>query len=67
MRKMSRIFKAAVFRNYIESFDCLVCLDQGFLFIRGDSIITSHLRGRWVYGFFVILRDGKLGGWVVLD
>ena len=23
--------------------------------------------GRWVYTFFVILRDGKLGEWVVLD
>ena len=23
--------------------------------------------GRWVYTFFVILRDGKLMGWGVLD
>ena len=29
---------------------------------RGDSIITSRPGGRWVYRFFVILRDGKLGG-----
>ena len=36
-------------------------------FIWGDSIITSRTGGRWVYTFFMILRDGKLGGWVVLD
>ena len=29
---------------------------------RGDSIITSRPGGRWGYTFFVILRDGKLGG-----
>ena len=34
---------------------------------RDDSIITSPPGGRWVYTFFVILRGGKLGGWVVLD
>ena len=34
---------------------------------RGHSIITSLLGGRWVYTFFVILRDGKLGGRVVRD
>ena len=33
----------------------------------GDSIITSRPGEWWVYTFFVILRDGKLGGWVVLD
>ena len=32
-----------------------------------NSIITSRPEGRWVYKFFVILRDGKLGGRVVLD
>ena len=37
------------------------------ILIRGDSIITSRPASRWVYTFFVILRDGKLGGWVVLD
>ena len=36
-------------------------------FIWGDSIIMSRTGGRWVYTFFVILRDGKLGGWMVLD
>ena len=37
--------------------------------LRGDSIIASRpsilwvrRRGRWVYTFFLILRDGKLGG-----
>ena len=35
--------------------------------VGGDSIITSRPEGRWVYTFFVILRDGKLEGWVVLD
>ena len=30
--------------------------------LRGDSIIASRPRGRWVYTFFLILRDGKLGG-----
>ena len=35
--------------------------------LRGDSIITSRPAGRWVYTLFVILRDGKLGWWVVLD
>ena len=34
---------------------------------RGDSIITSRPASRWVYTLFVILRDGKLGRWVVLD
>ena len=34
---------------------------------RGDSIITSNPEKRWVYAFFMILRDSKLGGWVVLD
>ena len=32
--------------------------------VRSDSIITSRPGGRWVYTFFVILRDGKLGGGV---
>ena len=32
--------------------------------IRGDSIITSRPGGRWIYTFFEILLDGKLGvGW----
>ena len=32
--------------------------------IRSDSIIASRPEDRWVYTFFVILRDGKLGrGW----
>ena len=30
--------------------------------IRSDSIIAPRPEGRWVYTFFVILRDGKLGG-----
>ena len=34
---------------------------------RGDSMIKSHPESRWVYAFFMILRDSKLGGWVVLD
>ena len=34
--------------------------------VRGDSVITSRSGAGWVYIFFVILRDGKLGG-VVLD
>ena len=33
-----------------------------FVHLRDDSIITSRPGGRWVYTFFVILRDGKLGG-----
>ena len=33
----------------------------------GDSINTSRPGSRWVYTFFMILRDGKLGGWVALD
>ena len=32
-----------------------------------DSIIASRPGGKRVYKFFVSLRDGKLGGWVVLD
>ena len=36
-------------------------------FHRGDSLITSRPGGRWVCTFFVILRDGQLGVWVVLD
>ena len=32
-----------------------------------DSITTSRTGVRWVYTFSVILRDGKLGGWVELD
>ena len=35
---------------------------MGLLAPRGDSIITSHPGGRWVYKRLVILRDGKLGG-----
>ena len=31
-------------------------------YLKGDSIITSHPGGRWVYTFFVILPDGKFGG-----
>ena len=34
----------------------------GEILRRGDSLITSRPGGRWVYRFFVILRDGKLGG-----
>ena len=35
---------------------------------RGDSIIPSRPGSRWVYIFFVMLRDDKLrGGEVVLD
>ena len=34
----------------------------GEILRRGDSLITSRSGGRWVYRFFVILRDGKLGG-----
>ena len=37
------------------------------LTLRDDSIITSSPGSRWVNTFFVILRDGKLGGWVVPD
>ena len=33
----------------------------------GDSTITSRPEGRWVYTFFVILRDGKFeGGWYLI-
>ena len=33
----------------------------------GDSIITSCPGGRWVYKFFMILCDGKLGdGWYLI-
>ena len=32
------------------------------------SIIASRLWGRWFYTFFVILRDGKLGGgWYLIQ
>ena len=32
------------------------------LTLMGDkSIITSRTGGKWIYTFFVILRDGKLG------
>ena len=37
-------------------------------FYRGDSIITSRPGERWVYTFFVTLRDGKLGGgWYLIN
>ena len=35
----------------------LLCIHR-----KGDSVITCRRRGRWVYTFFVTLRDGKLGG-----
>ena len=37
-----------------------IIYDKGWFW--GDSIITLYPGGRWVYTFFVILRDGKLGG-----
>ena len=40
---------------------------ESWVTIRADSIVTSRPGGRWVYTFFVILRDGTLGVWVVLD
>ena len=35
--------------------------------IWGDSIFTSRPWGRWIYTLFVILCDGELGEWLVLD
>ena len=33
-----------------------------------NLLITSRAGGRWVYIFFVILRDGKLGGrWYLIN
>ena len=44
------------------------CLNNNItnLLLRGCSIITSRHGGKYFYTVFVILRDGKLGGWVVL-
>ena len=35
---------------------------QSIVSYRGCSIITSRIGGGWVSAFFVMLRDGKLGG-----
>ena len=37
-----------------------IIYDKGWFW--GDSITTLYPGGRWVYTFFVILCDGKLGG-----
>ena len=37
-------------------------IDLIYFSIWGCSIITSRFRDRWLYTFFVILRDGKVGG-----
>ena len=56
--------KIKVYVNFIliKSLGTLGTVRVNITESKGDSIITSRLGGRWVYKFFLILRDGKLGG-----
>ena len=54
-------------KNFRKTLKNLYLKNSKNAYLKGSSIITSRPGGRWVYAFFVILRDGKLGcGWYLI-
>ena len=63
-----RLINRLIFRDYTKiRMARFPLMDDTFMTstrkgIRGDSMITPHPGGRWIYIIFVILCDGKLRG-----